>query len=299
MGQGREERKLSGAAQAASKIKHGSVKNNDAFIIGLSANFIFTIIRYYRIIRRINRRAREMTKTKQRINFKDEVPDFIWELCEKNGISKDTFRSRVRTSKMNMFDAATKPLKKKGVPRNYTQEEYELCEKNDIPITTFYSRVKQGWERKHACTLPVDREIVLTAEDRATCRANGIDPKLARKRLDAKWSKEEAITIPPYGRRDINTWTGVARENDIPYSTFYHRIHVLKWTNEQAATIPSNGSNLLTVEQNKIAISNGIKARTIEARIRAGMPIDEVITRPWKKGELKHYAKAVNYNRAG
>jgi hypothetical protein len=274
------------------------VKNNGTFI-GLSANLLFTFI-YHRITSSwINRRAREMTKTKQRINFKDEVPDFIWELCEKNGISKDTFRARVRESKMNMFDAATKPLKKKGVPRNYTKEEYDLCEKNDIPITTFYSRVKQGWERKHACTLPVDREVVLTDEEREICKTNGIDPKLARKRLDAKWTKEEAITIPPYGSRNINAWTGIARDNDIPYSTFYHRIKVLKWTNEQAATIPSNGSNLLTVEQNKIALSNGIKSRTIEARIRVGMPIDEVITRPWKKGELKDYAKAVNYNRAG
>lgn len=86
--------------------------------------------------------------------------------AEKNGISYDTFMSRVNRG-WDMERAATQPLQTQEEIRQqalhatehvrvHPEEYLRLAEKNGIPYATFHRRVKRsGWDYERAATEPI------------------------------------------------------------------------------------------------------------------------------------------------
>lgn len=86
--------------------------------------------------------------------------------AEQNGISYDTFMSRVNRG-WSMEKAATKPLPTVEERRQqalhaseqirvYPKTYVQLAERNDIPYPTFFHRVKYcGWDMERAATEPL------------------------------------------------------------------------------------------------------------------------------------------------
>jgi len=82
-------------------------------------------------------------------------------LAESNGISRDTFRLRVRHYGMSEYEAATKPLQDRKKQANimqkkrkkYPDELLELAKKNGIKYTTFIARINRlRWDPLKAAT---------------------------------------------------------------------------------------------------------------------------------------------------
>lgn len=88
----------------------------------------------------------------------------------------------------------------------------ELAEKNGITKNTFLSRVQRGMDPQEAATLPPNsfrREKTwsipgfgLTNEQVKTAKKNGITEACMSTRLNYGWSVEEAMLVPPSGKRE-------------------------------------------------------------------------------------------------
>jgi hypothetical protein len=226
----------------------------------------------------------------KQISYSD-VPQFIKELHKKNGISRELFTYRINKAKprLDMYVAATRPPMRNGVGARKYVKERELCKKYGIPYDTFYSRVVNGWDLKHACTLPVDKHRVLTDEEIRYAEEKGITARRVRKRMEKGWSKEKALHTPLgeghfFGER--NPYIVRAEQKGIGRSTYYRRIKVLKWTEEEACTIPVGGSREYTVEQNEQFLSLGLNLNTVRNRINFHKwSVEKAVSTPYKSVE--------------
>lgn len=84
-------------------------------------------------------------------------------LAAQNGISYQTFMTRVNNWGWDEKKAATEPIqdrKKRAAllsarNRKYPVSQIKRAEENGIPYATYRSRILRGWETEAACTIPV------------------------------------------------------------------------------------------------------------------------------------------------
>lgn len=78
----------------------------------------------------------------------------------------------------------------------------------------------------------------LTKEERETAKKNNIPYHTWYGRINHHgWSIEEAITIPPHGKK---TQKELATEHGISYHTLHSRIYKNGWSLEEALNTPVN-----------------------------------------------------------
>lgn len=223
--------------------------------------------------------------------LKKDTPDFILEMLEKNDISFDAFRYRIKHMGMCMYDAANKS--KEEVKGKYGKWR-KVAEENNIPYKIFHNRVKKlKWDPEHAATLPIDRLRHLTEEDKKILEKRGIPHETVAIRIGQYgWDKERAMT-EPVDKRGKDGLAKLGRENGISDATRQFRVSKMKWTREEAATIPVNGSRLVSIELNKQALAIGLKARIIERRLKEGWTEEEAcsVTLEEEKARKKKRSK--------
>jgi hypothetical protein len=91
-----------------------------------------------------------------------------------------------------------------------TAEQVETAKKNGIAYATCYKRVySYGWDVDKAVSEPTgerfgnprEKGFIFTKTQRETARKNGIKTTTMYERRQRGWSIEEAISIPPRGKR--------------------------------------------------------------------------------------------------
>lgn len=121
---------------------------------------------------------------------------------------------------------------------------------------------------------------VATWEDYEIAEKNGISRQNVDQRLVAGWDIRKAITEPILGcfKRKYKKYVDLAEENGIKYPTFYNRVHVYKWSLEEAATTPimtredaweksRRVRSKIPYEIYVLAKKNGIAKNTLRSRI--------------------------------
>lgn len=108
-------------------------------------------------------------------------------IAKKNGISYDTFTSRI-SRHWTSERAATEPvlsrhecgLRAGNVSKNFSREVLDLLKESKISYPTFYSRVKSGWDEIEAATSPIitkaeaGRRSVAKAKAKKEAKLNGV-----------------------------------------------------------------------------------------------------------------------------
>jgi hypothetical protein len=123
-----------------------------------------------------------------------------------NGIAALVLERRIRLLGWKKQRALHQPVRVKRKLKVWAK----IAEENGIKYSTFCNRVlREGWEFERAATQPL------------------LDQTANAKRASEAWRK-----IP-------KEYTELAKQNGIPYGTFYHRVKKLHWDFEQAATFPS------------------------------------------------------------
>lgn len=131
-------------------------------------------------------------------------------------------------------------------------DDFETAERNGICQNTVESRVYyQGWDVDRAITEPPLKRRYLTAEQKATAKANGLRLNTVHRRILSGMDPDEAVRQPVASRLEINrricemnrtrfTQEQVKRaeENGICYSTLFARVNNLKWDVETAINTP-------------------------------------------------------------
>lgn len=198
------------------------------------------------------------------------IPEHIKALMEQNGITYDTFyyRTRVRKPAMDMYEAATSPLMKDGQASPKYAKWVALAKKNGIKRSTFYTRIHTGCPPELAAVLKPDRHRVLSDDEIATAKAHGLELGMVRRRIDAGWSREEAVTVKSGERKAIGGYSSLASKNGIDLNTFYSRV-AHDWDKQKAATYPAGSLEYLTLEENKIMIARGLHHTQVNARIKS------------------------------
>ncbi|MCG1009247.1 hypothetical protein J4760_04165 [Salinicoccus sp. ID82-1] len=85
--------------------------------------------------------------------------------------------------------------------KRYTEADIATAIKNGVPKRNFVDRVNRGMPITEAQIRPVGKpggECKYPKEWVAQAAAKGINKKLFYKRMDARWTPEEAINTPPY-----------------------------------------------------------------------------------------------------
>lgn len=116
-------------------------------------------------------------------------------------------------------------------------------------------------------------QVYLTLEDYETAERNGINRRIATRRVDEGWSVEDAITVPVKKREPFapiwDEWQEVARSNGISRDTMYQRIRKFGMTAEEAATRPlAETKSRWTDEQRQLMERNGLDTNTVNMRIK-------------------------------
>ncbi|MFN2746943.1 hypothetical protein ACINLE_17610 [Bacillus sp. z60-18] len=138
----------------------------------------------------------------------------------------------------------------------------------------------------------------ITPQEYERAAQHGVSKKRLNERIrQYGWGKERAITTPVQKRTTRAKWVEVAEANGIPRYTFYSRVCVLAWDEEQAATVPTLGrSETMRRGQKKSprskyrrfpaelieqAKSNGINYNTFCFRVnKLGMEPSEAAIKP-------------------
>ena len=198
-----------------------------------------------------------------------KVPEHIKSLMKQNKISKETFyyRTRIQKPPMNMYEAATTPLKRNGEAVKYGKA-LAIADKKGLSRATFYSRIHSGVPPMLAATLEPDNHRVLTDDEIATAKSRDLSLGTVRRRIEAGWSREDAVTVKSGERKALSYYSMLASQNDVPLNTFYARVNH-DWDKLKAATYPSGSLEYLTLEENKIMIARGLHHTQVNARIKA------------------------------
>ncbi|WP_078382350.1 hypothetical protein [Sutcliffiella halmapala] len=150
-------------------------------------------------------------------------------------------------------------------------EKYlEMAKKNKINVRTFKSRLRYGWgPRKAATKQPFQKRH--DNDWRKVANKNGVSNSVFYDRVDNLfWSPEEAAITPIMSRKEVSDLGNKAQSE-------YREI-----TNKRIYKDPSNmfKLTLLHIEE---ALKNGIKERTVRARVyNYGWSVQEAITVPTK-----------------
>lgn len=215
----------------------------------------------------------------------EEPSEEIKQLMQENGVSQSLFnyRTRYAKKKMSFIEAASTPPKKMSGSGKYGTAAKEAVA-NGIPQATFYSRLKnkEKWTVERAKTEPVQQKEIMTEADKAEAIRNGITVEQAKGRIRRGMSKKRAITQKVMKRINRKESIRIARENDIPRSTFNNRIS-LKWNEYKARTYPVGSLECLTLRQNKLMIERGLSHMAVLGRIKAGMPPEKAIDEKYIK----------------
>jgi hypothetical protein len=146
----------------------------------------------------------------------------------------------------------------------------------------------------------------ITPEEYETAAANGISRNLLETRIRKYgWPKELAMTKPPRKWSKIpREIVELARQNGIPRSTFYWRVHI-GWAPERAATEPvadraervrraHDARRKIPADIIDLADQNGVKYTTLWKRINTlGLdPMTAATTPVMTKSESGRLAKA-------
>ncbi|TYR75552.1 hypothetical protein FZC79_10295 [Rossellomorea vietnamensis] len=127
-------------------------------------------------------------------------------IAEQNGINRKAAMKRFYELYWDKEDCITKPIQKRE-PNPWRKKCQEL---GIVPVTIYDARIKYGWDPEKAATT---------------------------KRL----TREEIAAMNKESQRKYPSWVYEAIEkNKISYGTFNSRVNKLKWTIEEACTIPSD-----------------------------------------------------------
>lgn len=148
-----------------------------------------------------------------------------YEIAAKNGVSEQALYRRVYEEHMSIQRAITQPMQKKSPPLWPIWKE--LAEANGVKQPTFTYRVRKlNMTPEEAATMhtPTRQELVqrlkekkarvLTDEQIATARRNGINYRCFHKRVQEGMPIEEAMTKPVMTKAETAAYARSKRKKD-------------------------------------------------------------------------------------
>lgn len=195
---------------------------------------------------------------------------------------------------------------------NEYPSQKDMCEAYGVDIGTFRSRIKHGASIEEALTTPLggirgvphtDHLGNVYPSKKAMCEAYGLSPKALDSRIKAKWSLEDALTIPvnviktpqravcfDHLGNEYPSKTALCRAYNIERATFNHRLEN-GLSLEEALTTPVTNKSGYTCKDHlgneydsieAMCYAYDIEQCTYSSRIKRGMSVEEALTTPSK-----------------
>lgn len=186
------------------------------------------------------------------------------ETAKENGISYQTYWTRIKDLGWTPGEAATKPTQKERSDKKWL----DLAKENGISRTTYTSRVSRyGWEPSKAATTKTNKRRDLGWIKIA--ERNGIGRETYLHRVDELfWDPKKASNTKPMTQEEV-------QKNATKYNKEY-------WKTKQEQTYnDKNNLYIITPQHIEIALSNGVDKGTVETRVYTlGWTVQEAIHKP-------------------
>ena len=237
---------------------------------------------------------------------KGNVFDTVYEMCIFYGITERAYQERIKNG-WTIEKTLTTPVKRiKPTPctdhrgRTYASVA-QMCQRYGIGYYTYDYRIKHGWTMEEALTTPAGRKKPegkkcadhfgrMFDSGSVMCRKYGITFSAYKNRLDAGWSKKDALTTPvrntackDHRGRTYASVAQMCREYGISPKVYRYRI-ASGWSRKKALTTPVRQTSCTDHLGNRFSSEArmcrkyGLTAKTYRDRMASGWNQEKALT---------------------